>query len=160
MGNDPLVFVQGDLHTKFHDPSRNEDLGIGEESGMDDETLAARLGFIKNRLPVQFNRQRHQMGITRWSNPTDFEGTSPEHLKPLSLHWHQLAGIHSIIRNTFTAEPDTDRCTGMLLCDEVGLGKTALVIATIAFLNQSVSSEGSLGRTRGGRLAPVLGAYF
>jgi hypothetical protein len=159
--NEPPLSAQGesgDLQTRFQETSKGVDLGIDEESGMDPESLATQLGFVKDRLPVQFNRRRHRMGLTAWSNPSDFEGASSQHenLTPLSLHWHQLAGVHSIIRNTFTAEKDTKKCAGMLICDEVGLGKTTMVISTIAFLNQVVSSESE----RKGKLPPILGQYF
>lgn len=163
--NEPPLSEQGELHTRLQEASNGEDLGIDQESSMSPETLAFRLGFAKDRLPLQFNRHRHRMGLTTWSNPSDFEIASPENLTPLTLHWHQLAGIHSIIRNTFTANSEQGRgeskCTGMLICDEVGLGKTALATSTIAFLNQvlSFASSSEHGGQRG-KLPPVLGKLF
>lgn len=108
------------------------DLGVEEEFPLDSNSLAGALGFNK-LLPFQFNGTRHPTGLNAWSSPEEFKNVN--HLIPLSLHWHQLAGIHSIIRNTFTTQPDSTHCTGMLIADEVGLGKTAMVVATIATLN-------------------------
>ena len=162
--NDPPVSVQpeGELHTRLQEASNGEDLGIEEEAGMDAETLATRLGFFKDKLPAQFNRYRHRMGRTPWSNPSDFEGAGTsselsENLTPLALHWHQLAGIHSIIRTVFAAnsmQGDGTCKTGMLVCDEVGLGKTAMAISTIAFLNQVLFSG------QKGSPPPILGELF
>jgi hypothetical protein len=152
--SDPLLLVasSNSYSAAVRDTSGTEDIGINEESTMDPETLATRLGFVKNGLPHQFNPHRHNMGLTSWSNPSDFENPSSGNLIPTSLHWHQLAGVHSILKNTFTAEAGEKKCTGTLVCDEVGLGKTTLVIATIAFLNQCLSPE------RKGSPPPVLGA--
>jgi hypothetical protein len=135
--------------------SKGEDLGMGDESSMNSETIAARLGFLRNSLPHQFNRHRHRMGLTSWTNPEDFQDPSSANLQRTSLHWHQLAGVHSIIRSTFSPERNMcGHCTGMLVCDEVGLGKTALVIATIAFLNECLSSE------RKEHPPPILGEHI
>lgn len=149
--SDPPLIASNAQSVGLRDASGGEDIGVDEESTAGPGTLASRLGFIKNGLPHQFNPFRHRMGLTSWSNPSDFEDASSKNLLPAALHWHQLAGVHSIIRHTFTAEAGEKKCSGMLICDEVGLGKTALVIATIAFLNQCLSSE------RKGLLPPVLG---
>lgn len=157
MGIDPPLSTQGEVPTRFQDASKGLDLGIDEESGMDPDALAFKLGFVKDRLPLQFNRQRHRMGLTAWANPSDFEDASQgENLAPLALHWHQLAGVHSIIRNTFTTSlrNDMNIGSGMLICDEVGLGKTTMVISTIAFLNQVLSSE------RRKQPPPILGEFY
>jgi hypothetical protein len=138
----------------LEDTSKGEDLGMDDESSMSSEAIAARLGFIRNSLPHQFNRHRHRMGLTPWTNPEDFQDPSSANLQRTSLHWHQLAGVHSIIRSTFSPERNMcGHCTGMLVCDEVGLGKTALVIATIAFLNECLSSE------RKEHPPPILGEH-
>jgi TATA-binding protein-associated factor len=109
------------------------DLGMEVERTLDPNTLACRLGFFKNNLPHQFLTRRHNAGVTAWEDPRVFsQSPAPDCLPPLELHWHQLAGIHSIIRNTLLS----DGCNCMLICDDVGLGKTALTISTIAFLNQ------------------------
>ncbi|PPR01683.1 hypothetical protein CVT26_013098, partial [Gymnopilus dilepis] len=55
-----------------------------------------------------------------------------------TLHWHQVAGVHSIIRNIFYPNPHPDNITGMLVADEVGLGKTCQAICVILFLVTAV----------------------
>ncbi|KAF8869930.1 SNF2 family N-terminal domain-containing protein [Infundibulicybe gibba] len=102
------------------------------------------------RTAYQFNKYRDPTGATTaWDSPDVFAK------EPLKLHWHQLAGVQSVIRNTFTKEPNAeDKCSGILICDEVGLGKTALAIATIAFLNQSIYCA-----ENGSAQPPVLGVY-
>lgn len=128
------------------------DLGMGVECKMNPDQLATRLGFLKQRLPLQFNHYRHR-SLTPWDMPQIFTPSSKhDSLDPLKLHWHQLAGVHSIIRQKFTKKPTSDQCLGMILCDEVGLGKTGLALATIAFLSQCV-----LIQTKGGTLPKILG---
>jgi TATA-binding protein-associated factor len=127
------------------------DLGMEVECSLDPTTLAHNLGFVKRNLPHQFMSFRHRSGITAWDDATQFQEPPSDFLQPTYLHWHQLAGVHSIIRNTLESTPSTDNCTGMLVCDEVGLGKTALSISTIAFLNQAMFLQ-----DRGQTLPPIL----
>ncbi|THV02122.1 hypothetical protein K435DRAFT_853107 [Dendrothele bispora CBS 962.96] len=70
-----------------------------------------------------------------WDTPSLFNKPSPDRV-PTSLHWHQLSGAHSVMRNLFKSSPDASACTGMLISDEVGLGKTALCLTILATLNQ------------------------
>lgn len=116
------------------------DLGVEEEMGMDPPTIAARLGFVFKQLPLQFNTHRHQHGITPWDDPARVfkQKPLPKEIVPLELHWHQLAGLHSILRNTFSPTPDPHFPASMLISDEVGLGKTTLCLSMIAALNQYI----------------------
>jgi hypothetical protein len=59
-------------------------------------------------------------------------------MTPFVPHWHQLAGAHAIIRKVFASESNKDACTGMLIADDVGLGKTCLATLVIAFLADAV----------------------
>lgn len=140
------TYSSGDFDTQ------GGDLGMEVEWNLDPEMLAEALGFLRKSLPHQFTTIRHAAGANEWQNPQRFEG--PENLsnlKPLTLHWHQLAGVHSIIRNIFTKKRKSKHCTGMLIADEVGLGKTALAISVIAFLNQSARVQ-----DKGEELPPIL----
>lgn len=131
------------------------DLGMAVEQKMDPDQLATRLGFLKHRLPLQFNRYRHR-SLTPWDKPELFtQSHIPNSLEPLNLHWHQHAGLHSIIRNKFTKKASSDHCLGMILCDEVGLGKTGLALALIAFMSQCI-----LVQTEGGTLPRILGKFL
>lgn len=127
-------------------------LGMEMEYKMDPDQLATRLGFLKHRLPLQFNHYRHR-SLTPWDKPKLFTSSHfPDSLDLLNLHWHQLAGIHSVVRNKFTKKPSPNHCLGMILCDEVGLGKTGLSLGMITFLSQCV-----LIQAEGGTLPKILG---
>lgn len=118
------------------------DLGMEAEQKLSFKEISHRLGFSKLGLPLQFNALRHTAGLTPWEkdHASLFDDKSPE-IVPNRLHWHQLAGVHSFARSVFDAEPNPKACTGYLISDEVGLGKTALVISIIAFLNQTIEVQ-------------------
>jgi hypothetical protein len=119
------------------------DLGMEVEANLSVIDLAQSLGFVQDNLPFQFNRFRNIAGLTPWDKPELFTTSlqQTDSLIPLKLHWHQLAGVHSIIRSAFTKTASPGHCTGILECDEVGLGKTALAITVIGFLNQAVTLQ-------------------
>ncbi|THU90177.1 hypothetical protein K435DRAFT_864524 [Dendrothele bispora CBS 962.96] len=129
----PLEELEEQLTLKDVDTG---DLGMEMEFNLPPETLAHNLGFIKNRLPHQFNPRRHLSSLNPWESVHEFSDSGSKQLVPNSLHWHQLAGVHSIGRRMFDTYPDTEACTGFLVCDEVGLGKMAQTISLITFLNQ------------------------
>lgn len=132
------------------------DLGMEVEQKLSFNELSHRLAFSKAGLPLQFNTLRHTAGFTPWEKDRAslFNDKSPE-IIPNRLHWHQLAGVHSFARRVFTEESDPKACTGYLISDEVGLGKTALVISIIAFLNQIIEVQARKGSHLD--LPPVLG---
>jgi hypothetical protein len=49
-------------------------------------------------------------------------------LKP---HWHQLVAVHAVIRHLLGEVGPNDGHPGMLIADDVGLGKTAVVIIAL-----------------------------
>ena len=55
-----------------------------------------------------------------------------EGMQALGLLWHQLVGVASMANKVWSSEC-TDLAYGMLLADEVGVGKTAQVMGFIAF---------------------------
>lgn len=130
------------------------DTGVAFESKLSADQLAKSLGF-KSGLPVQFNSLRHNAHFTLWDQPSEFTIPTSSALAPMSLHWHQLAGLHSTIRHVFTDVPRPKHCTGILIADEVGLGKTAQTLATIAFLNDVIWSRESKSR----KLPPIIGTF-
>lgn len=116
------------------------DFGMDLESTMTAVNLCISLGF-KTGSPPLFNTYRHRSGISPWDDPEAFVPTGstiPGELTKLCLHWHQFAGIHSIVRSVFSKEPNASHTSGVLVGDEVGLGKTGQAIGLIAFLNQTI----------------------
>lgn len=116
------------------------DLGLEIEAHMNTDDISAALGFQSGR-PFLFNPYKHSRGFSTWTNPGPFEDHDNPDLQPLSLHPHQLSGLHSIIRTSFSSSPASEGSAGKLIADEVGLGKTAIVIATIAFLSHMTTLQ-------------------
>jgi len=121
------------LGFKFAEADDKADTGVEVEANMSSSQLAANLDF-KNLLPAYFNTHRHNRGCTSWDHPQLFEKeaitTNPD-MSPLTLYWHQLAGVHAIIRMNFSKEANPGATCGVLLADEVGIGKTYQAAATI-----------------------------
>jgi TATA-binding protein-associated factor len=117
------------------------DFGMEKEATMSAASLAIALGYRTGR-PPSFNTIRDRSGLTPWDNRSSFSGLNPDalpdNLTKLHLHWHQLAGNHAIMRSILSTKPDASRVLGILIADEVGLGKTAQAIAVISFLMQAV----------------------
>jgi hypothetical protein len=122
----------------FGEPVEAADPGVKIEFGMTAEQLTSSLGFQRG-LPFIFNSKRHKSGYTAW-DPTHASLFDPKlnnpSLEDIRLHWHQLAGIHAIIRLIFATIPSPSHCTGVLLADEVGLGKTFQACTVIGFLGE------------------------
>ncbi|KAG6839498.1 hypothetical protein C0991_002138, partial [Blastosporella zonata] len=121
------------------------DFGVELESRLTSVQLLISLGFTGG-LPPIFARHRHRTGSNAWDHPELFSNVKEDEklgvLSKFALHWHQLAGLHSIIRSTFTVNPQPDHTSGVLVADEVGLGKTAQAIAFIAFLHMMITAQG------------------
>lgn len=135
----PILEPQQALENPFGAPVDSADMGVEYEAKMTPAQLGANLGFI-NGLPLLFNRLRRTDGLTTWTSPEVFryKGKAPAEIENLELHWHQLAGVHAIIRMCFGEKPSSGHCIGVLVADEVGLGKTYQSATVIAFLADSV----------------------
>lgn len=140
------------------------DLGVEVEAVLSPETLASSLGFSKERLPILFNHYRHRAGLSAWDpanealfNP-DAAANSPD-MVPIALHWHQLAGLHAVIRMNFDSKPVLDKPFGCLIADAVGLGTTFLSATIIAFLSDVVTCQSMINQSLSHpvRLPPILG---
>lgn len=145
------------LEISIGNESNAADVGADYEANKSPEQLATNLGFVEN-LPLLFNKYRHSAGLSCWTNPNVFNSVDPANLpsdiKRLQLHWHQLAGVHAILRACFTEQPLPDHCTGMLVADEVGLGKTYQSASVIACLADAV-----IRQTLSVKMAPLFGEY-
>lgn len=127
---------------------------------MEPSLLAERLGF-PNGVPLLFNKYRHRDGlITPWDTHVThlFEpkaARNNEDMIPFVPHWHQLAGTHAVLRKVFNSERDQDACTGMLVADDVGLGKTCQATLIVSALADAVQL-----RKEKKDLPPLLGALL
>jgi TATA-binding protein-associated factor len=118
------------LSIAFAEPVDGADVGVEVEAGMTEKQIIASLGFVFKDLPFLFNKRRHGGGLNFWDH--DLKKDDPE-LSPFRLHPHQLAGVHATIRKVTLTKPLAGHCTGVLLADSVGLGKSLQAITTAAF---------------------------
>ncbi|TFK60185.1 hypothetical protein BDN72DRAFT_779739 [Pluteus cervinus] len=127
------------------------DPGVEFESQLSRVSLLHNLGF-KNGRPLMFNAIRHQNGLNPWDSPFPeaIDGIVPNTV-PLNLHWHQLAAIHAILRNNFTKNPNPDAACGILITDEVGLGKTFQATGLMAHISELVQRQ-----QKGEVLPPII----
>ncbi|KAF6745335.1 P-loop containing nucleoside triphosphate hydrolase protein, partial [Ephemerocybe angulata] len=116
----------------FAQPVAGADPGVEVEAGMTVENMCTNLGFL-NGLPFIFVRVRHAAGLTMWDY-TRKAGVADPLLSKLSLHDHQVAGVHALVRKLFVSKETAGHWTGILCADEVGLGKTLQSITAAAFL--------------------------
>lgn len=71
-------------------------------------------------------------------------GPIPEDWEEVQADWHQLVGAITLIEHFFHKQ--ATRAPGMLLADEVGVGKTLQAVVFAAFLTWAVdtAAEGKL----------------
>ena len=126
------------INLKFGTLLDGADPGVEIEATMSSSLLANALGFVN--VPLLFNTHRHQGGITPWEDPVAFQNISNDEFTTTQLRWHQLAGVHGILRRVYSPKPTPER-SGMLIADEVGLGKTLQSLATRASLTECVGRQ-------------------
>jgi len=157
--SEPPLSPASTLGISFAEKVDGADPGVEVEMRMSPAELANELGFTDtDRLPFLFNRYRHVKGFSAWKNSSLFSEDSRENpdIQPLRLHYHQLAGLHAIARKVFSKTVDADACTGVLLADEVGLGKTAVAISLICFLSHIAMLQSS---DVDAQIIPVISEY-
>ncbi|KAG2136436.1 hypothetical protein DEU56DRAFT_756342 [Suillus clintonianus] len=112
----------------------SNDLGVESFRNCNDAALNTQLRFPDGRPPL-FAEFRSISRKCAWDDGAadEFVKDNPDML-PLSLLWHQRVGIASIIEKMWLDHEEPDGVPGMLIADEVGVGKTALVMGTIAFM--------------------------
>ena len=147
-----------EVSIQFGTADKGADPGVEFESGLQPQQLAANLGF-QDGLPLLFNKFRHRGGLSPWTHPNDFDqeknSTSTENLEPLRLYWHQLAGVHAIVRMNFQSKPSDPSSNGTLIADEVGLGKTFQASTMIVFLADLV-----IRQSQNRQLPPIICLSF
>jgi hypothetical protein len=131
-----------DVLFRFREMDPGADPGVEMESTIAPDVLAANLGFMDD-LPILFNHYRHHGGLSPWdpANASLFKQSNAQYnpdMNPITLHWHQLAGVHALICMIFGPDAMVDRICGALIADKVGLGKTYQAATMIAFLTDLV----------------------
>jgi TATA-binding protein-associated factor len=126
---------------EYKDVVDEDDLGVAYESSLETNQVCINLG-IKDGVPALFNSWRHKSGATNWDDAHLFdngESGLDESVEPLRLKRHQLDAIHAIFRALFPKEPGLTG--GVLLADQVGLGKSAVVMGVIAIFAQAFAKK-------------------
>jgi len=100
----PPLQVEPQLNTVFADLEGDGSLGVEPEMAMNPDQLADELG-VTNWFPLLFNQHHHKTGFVVWNMPTLFNNPArnPD-IVPLCLHWHQLAGLHTILLLCFSSK--------------------------------------------------------
>ena len=147
--NDNVADTDGFEISQRHDNNQTGgflgsiDLGVQKFSTFDDNALNQILNYSDGN-PLLFNSTMIPNGLrTLWEPPLPH----PESLVPLKLLWHQKVGIATMVDHFWSARVEEPGLkTGLILADEVGLGKTAQLLGLLAFLvehraGQSISSK-------------------
>jgi hypothetical protein len=118
-------------HDAWH---ASDDLGVEYFCNLDDATLNHLLQFPQGR-PALFSEYRSKSGICAWDDAksNDFTSTNAD-MQRLSLMWHQRVGIASVANKIWFSKSTTAGVPGILIADDVGVGKTALTMGTLAFI--------------------------
>jgi hypothetical protein len=120
------------------------DMGVDEMKKKRVEELCTLLGFPDAR-PIIWNSYRAAGNAQNAWEVGDEAGRKKfdeggEQMEPLCMLWHQLVGVASMAHKVFSAE-ERQECFGILLADEVGVGKTAQVMGFIALLQTIYQAE-------------------
>ncbi|KAG6828497.1 hypothetical protein H0H87_001788 [Tephrocybe sp. NHM501043] len=121
--------------------ARDGNIGVEMKAKMSPAELCQNLGFRPIKLPPQFYLHCHLIGLNNWDNPSAFDDESQH--TDMSFHWHQLSGMHAAICKIFSCQPNPHHTTGILIADEVGLGKTAQAIGLLSFFNLVITVQAS-----------------
>ncbi|KAG9088422.1 hypothetical protein FRC06_002038 [Ceratobasidium sp. 370] len=131
-----LSTVWVEYRAEIWTPKLAREAGV-EHDGVDED------GFTDRPLPAM-NVFPINAGVERWLSTSSAEmqqmlglpntglpGANRDENGPLVMHlmWHQWASVIEMIDRTFTLEGEPGR--PMLLADEVGMGKTAQIIAYV-----------------------------
>lgn len=113
------------------------DLDVDSFQHLDDTALNNLLHFPEGR-PSLF-AQFHSISCKcAWDEllERDFSKDNPDML-PVTLLWHQRVGVAALVKKFWEVEKHRGGVPGVLIADEVGVGKTALIMGTIAFIIQA-----------------------
>ncbi|KAF8668495.1 hypothetical protein AX14_006173 [Amanita brunnescens Koide BX004] len=120
------------------------DMGVEEMKMKSTDELCSLLGF-KDGRPFTWNKYR-SLGNIRSAWDTSLESElamfidGGEDMELLTLLWHQLVGVAAMASKVWLKD-ESKKTFGILLADDVGVGKTAQVMAFIAFLQLVYESQ-------------------
>lgn len=117
------------------------DLDVDYFQHLDDTALNNLLHFPEGR-PSLFAQFRSISRKCAWDGllEKDFSKNNPDML-PVTLLWHQRVGVAALVRKFWEVEKHRGGVPGVLIADEVGVGKTALIMGTIAFIIHAYWAE-------------------
>ncbi|KAJ8085323.1 hypothetical protein PM082_004119 [Marasmius tenuissimus] len=142
-----------DASDDHDDPPDEQAIGIDAVGNLDELTVRRRLGMGANNIPLLFFPLRHKAGLTAWDNPEAF---TPDAVEPNVSHLHQDNGVLAALRSVTTKDPVSHPVTSsILVADEVGLGKTRLMIELMALVILTVFLNGA-----GRALPPAIRGRF
>ncbi|KAG2029690.1 hypothetical protein BDR03DRAFT_1018074, partial [Suillus americanus] len=112
----------------------SDDLGVDGWREMDNDKLNHLLQFPGGK-PALFTEFRSKMGLCAWDEGSSSKFVKDnEDMEPLTLLWHQRVGVAAIVDKIWSASKTEAEVPGILVADEVGVGKTALTMGFIAFV--------------------------
>lgn len=147
----------------------SEDLDMDGWREMDNDKLNHLLQFPGGK-PALFAEYQSKTGLCVWDEASASKFVQDnEDMEPLALLWHQRVGVAAMVDKIWSAKKSDEEVPGILIADEVGIGKTALTMGFIAFLIDAFwvqEVKASRGRPEGVtsninlenlRSAPILG---
>jgi len=147
-----VLLTGKDLEGVFGEGS--DDMGVTAFKDKTYEELSMLLGFPEGRPPLFAKFRSKDPTINSWDDPDELPKWTQggEGLQPLTLKWHQLCGVAAMVEKLFVQLGDG---TNVCLADDVGLGKSAQIMAFITFLIIVWFSEKDPTRPR----PPIVGAF-
>lgn len=144
------------------DEEIGDDAGVDAFKGFSEKELMALLRFDDGRPAHWCALRCRDPAVTTWDEAhkhryeRQVDGSLPADVHGFSLLWHQLVGVAAMGALAWTAQPDS-KVPGMLLCDGVGVGKTAQVMGLISLVQQVWVVESGGGHNLDGKRPPLLG---
>jgi hypothetical protein len=134
-----------------------QDMGVTEFKMHSREELEKLLGF-QNTRPFLFNRYLCKTDPSKSSNAGNDKPEAEADMVECKLGWHQLVGVAALVDHTFgeSGLSVSRPVTNMLLADDVGIGKTAEVMAYLAFLMVVWASESKSELAAGKGRPPIV----
>ncbi|KAG2108191.1 uncharacterized protein F5147DRAFT_652914 [Suillus discolor] len=104
----------------------SEDLGVDGWREMDNGTLNHLLQFPGGK-PMLFTEFRSKSGLCAWEDMSKKFVKENNDMEQLSLLWHQCVGVAAIVDKIWLSNETEGDIPGILITDEVGVGKTVKV---------------------------------